>query len=317
MSLADEILYGRILVTGANGLLGQALVRVLASHPRYDVLATGRSPVPQFQDVSCGYVTMDITDASQVRRVVDSFNPTCIVNCAAMTQVDVCEVEREACWRTNVDAVETLARLCRTTGARLIQVSTDFVFDGASGPYHESDRPDPVNFYGKSKLAGENILREAALDRWAIARTILVFGAEPNLSRSNIALWVAGELSAGRPIRVVDDQSRSPTYNVDLANGIELIIRFGASGTFHLSGPEQLSVYSFARRIATALALDSSLITPIDSATLSQVAERPPHTGFVLRKAADTLGYAPHDLDAAIRLFGQKRADLTRREDRN
>lgn len=306
----EEILFGRILVTGANGLLGQALVRVLSSHPRYDVLATARSPVALFEDGSCGYMQMDITDAAEVRSVFDSFEPSCVVNCAAMTQVDVCETDRESCWKTNVDAVENLARLCRASGCRLVQVSTDFVFDGTSGPYRETDRPGPVNFYGKSKLAAENILREAGLDKWAIARTILVFGAEPDLSRSNIALWVHRELAKGSPIRVVDDQSRSPTYNVDLANGIELILRYGASGIFHVSGPEQLTVHEFALRIAATFDFDQSLISPIDSSTLSQVAKRPPHTGFVLDKARHVLGYRPHDLDAALQLFRQKQLDL-------
>ncbi|NNE33930.1 MAG: NAD(P)-dependent oxidoreductase [Rhodothermales bacterium] len=300
------MLFARVLVTGANGLLGQALVRVLTSHPRYDVLATGRSDVPLFEDASCGYVRLDITDATSVKRVFDTFAPTCVVNCAAMTQVDACETDREACWLTNVDAVETLARLCRASGARMVQVSTDFVFDGLAGPYREGDRPDPVNFYGRSKLAGENVLREAGLDNWTIARTVLVYGAEPNLSRSNIALWVHNELSLGNPIRVINDQVRSPTYNVDLANGIELILRYGASGIFHLSGPEHLTVCDFARRIAATFNLDQDLITEISSEELAQTAKRPPRTGFVLDKARAVTGYHPHDIDSALQLFGNR-----------
>lgn len=311
MQFPDEILYGRILVTGANGLLGQALVRNLSSHPRYDVLATGRQQRPVFAPSNCGYVRMDLTKAHEVRQVFESFAPTCVVNCAAMTQVDDCERERELCWITNVDAVETLSRLCWSTGCKLVQVSTDFVFDGDHGPYKETDRPAPVNFYGKSKLAAENILRESSLDKWAIARTVLVFGAEPGLSRNNIALWVQRELENGRPIRIVGDQYRSPTFNVDLANGIELILRYGASGIFHLSGPELLSVHEFAVRLAQVCGLDAGLITETDSATLNQTARRPPRTGFVLDKARRVLGYAPHDLDSAIRLFAQRLLDTT------
>jgi len=306
MQSSDEILFSRVLVTGANGLLGQALIRNLTSHPRYDVLATGRQDRPLYGVASCGYVTLDLTSPDEVRRVFDFFAPTCVVNCAAMTQVDECELSRERCWITNVDAVETLARLCRMSGCRLIQVSTDFVFDGTKGPYKETDRPDPVNFYGKSKLAAENILRESSLDKWAIARTVLVFGSERELGRSNIALWVHGELSAGRPIKVVDDQFRSPTFNVDLANGIELILRYGASGIFHLSGPELLSVHGFAHRVAEVCELDSGLISATSSESLKQTARRPPRTGFDIDKARRVLGYRPHDLDSAIRLFAQR-----------
>src|SRR5690606_30105480 len=118
--------------------------------------------------------------------------------------------------------------------ARLIQVSTDFVFDGANGPYREDARPHPISFYGKSKLAAENAVRGAGLDQWAIARTVLVYGAGNELSRSNIALWVIDKLSKGEPIHVVTDQWRTPTYAPDLAAGLERLVRFNKGGIYHL-----------------------------------------------------------------------------------
>ena len=191
------MLFNRILITGANGLLGQELVARMSRFPEYDVLATGRDAAPRFQGGSCGYAPLDVTCHDDVTRLFQDFAPNVVVNCAAMTQVDACEEQREACWRVNVEAVEHLARQCLATGTRLIQVSTDFVFDGTDGPYREDARPKPVNFYGKSKLAAENVTRGAGLEQWAIARTVLVYGTGHDLSRSNLALWVLDVPLAG------------------------------------------------------------------------------------------------------------------------
>ncbi len=300
------MLYRRVLITGANGLLGQALVAHLSRQPEYDVLATGRDTFPRFANASCGYTALDITAPQEVQRLMQDFTPDVVINCAAMTQVDRCEKERDLCWRVNAEAVEHLARACRRIGARLIQVSTDFVFDGADGPYREDARPDPVNFYGKSKLAAENVTRDAGIDGWAIARTVLVYGTAHNLSRSNIALWVIDKLSKGEPIQVVTDQWRSPTYVNDLANGIERIVRFGKTGIFHLSGREMVSVYDFACTIAHVFDLDASLISPTDHTHFQQPAPRPPRTGFIILKAETELGYKPHPIEDALRHLGTR-----------
>lgn len=300
------MLYERVLITGANGMLGQELVRCMSDYPDYDVLATARDDAPRFDNASCGYAPLDITDTEALRHLFTDFTPSVLVNCAAMTQVDDCEEQREACWRVNADAVEQMARLCRQHGTRLIQVSTDFVFDGEDGPYREDARPNPVNFYGRSKLAGENAAREAGHDRWAIARTVLVYGTGEGLSRSNIALWVAESLQQGKEIHVVTDQVRSPTYAPDLAAGIERLVRYRKSGTYHLSGRELLSVYDFAKRIADVYDLDGSLIHPTDRTQFQQKADRPPETGFIILKAESELGYKPRPVDEALRHLGTR-----------
>ncbi len=281
-------------------MLGQSLVRQLSRFPDYDVLATGRDATPRFKGGSGGYVPMDICDYDAVRSIFADFTPGVVVNCAAMTAVDACEDDKELCWRINVDAVEHLARCCLASGTRLIQISTDFVFDGKEGPYREEDRPEPVNFYGKSKLAAENFVRGAGLDRWAIVRTVLVYGTGEQLGRSNIALWVADRLAAGEKIRVVTDQLRTPTYVDDLANGVERVIRFGKTGVFHVSGREIMSVFDFAHRVADVFDLDSSLIEATDSTAFRQPADRPPSTGFIILKAETELGYKPRSVEKAL-----------------
>lgn len=294
------MVYQRVLITGANGLLGQELVRQLGSLPHYDVLATARDDAPLFSGGSCGYVPMDITDSTAVNTIFQDFAPDVVVNCAAMTNVDKCETQKEQCWQINADAVDHLAKLCLGSGSRIVQLSTDFVFDGLSGPYVESDRPNPLSFYGRSKLASENAARAAGIDRWAVVRTILVYGAGENLSRDNFVLWVVGKLSRGETINVVTDQWRSPTYAPDLAHGIERIIRFHKNGVFHLSGRELYTIHDLALSVADIFGLDRSLIRPTDASRFSQLAVRPRETGFIILKAETELGYKPRNLDQSL-----------------
>lgn len=300
------MLYKRVLITGANGLLGQDLVRLMSRYPEYDVLATGRDSAPRFTGRSCGYAPLDLTEPEEMTRLFQDFTPTVVVNCAAMTQVDDCETQREACWDVNAQAVDHLARQCNQIGAHLIQVSTDFIFDGEDGPYREDARPNPLSFYGKSKQASENVARAAGLDKWSIARTVLVYGTGEDLSRSNFVLWVLKKLSDGEPIHVVTDQYRTPTYSPDLAAGIERIARYGKSGIFHLSGRELISVYEFARIVAEVFDLDASLVNPTDSTKFTQTAPRPPKTGFIILKAETELGYRPRTLRNALRHLGAR-----------
>ncbi|MEZ4700354.1 MAG: dTDP-4-dehydrorhamnose reductase [Rhodothermales bacterium] len=294
------MLYQRILITGANGLLGQELVAAFSPHPEFDVLATGKDEQPRFSGGSYGYTQLDLTSAADVRHLFGLFTPDVVINCAAMTAVDQCEDERDACWRINVDAVEQMTRCCLNFGVKLVHISTDFVFDGKGGPYTENQRPDPVNFYGKSKLAAENAILKSGLGRWAIARTVLVYGAGENLTRSNIALWVIDKLSRGEEIQVVDDQWRTPTYAPDLAQGILRLIKFDKTGIYHLSGREYLSVYDFAQKIAAMFDLDATLIKRTNSSGFSQKALRPLNTGFIILKAESEFGYKPRTIEQSL-----------------
>lgn len=299
-----KMLFNRVLITGANGLLGQALTRRLSRMPEYDVLATARDDTPRFDIGSCGYAPLDITNTEAVETLCEDFTPNVVVNCAAMTDVDGCADAKDACWTVNADAVEHLAHTCRRHGARLVHVSTDFVFDGKDGPYTEDARPNPVNYYGRSKLAAENAVRAAGLTKWAIVRTVLVYGTAAGSTRSTIVSWLIDQLAAEEPVHIVTDQWRTPTYVHDLAQGIERLIHFEKTGLYHISGRELLSVYDLATTVADVLGFDAHLIHPVTSDYFERAVPRPPRTGFIILKAETELDYQPTPLTEGIQAVG-------------
>jgi dTDP-4-dehydrorhamnose reductase len=292
-----------VLVTGANGLLGQKLVKLLQHEPDINLVAAGKRPLALARG---SFQSLDITDETQVKDVMNRHQPDAIVHTAALTQVDACETERETCWRTNVDAVEFLTRHA-PRHCHFIHLSTDFIFDGSDGPLDETAQPNPVNYYGQSKLAGEEIVKKSGL-LWTIVRTVLVYGVSEDMSRSNIVLWVKKSLEQRKPIQVVNDQWRTPTLAEDLAQGCVLALKKKTAGIFHISGEEMMTPLDIARQTADFFGLDSSLIQPANSATFTQPARRPPRTGFVITKAKTQLGYQPHSFAQGLALIQQQLA---------
>jgi dTDP-4-dehydrorhamnose reductase len=287
----------KILVTGANGLLGQKLVKLLSEQEDTQVIATARKSLSTSPTVD--FYALDIIDKTQVMSVIQKTKPDVVINTAAMTQVDACETEREACMLNNVTAVENLIRACEKNNVHLIQVSTDFIFDGSHGPLDEEAEPRPVHFYGESKLAAELLVRDSQTS-WSILRTILVYGVTADMSRSNIVLWVKKSLEEGKQISVVNDQWRTPTLAEDLAMGCWLAAAKKAQGIFNISGKDILTPYHIALQTANFFKLDASLISPTDSATFKQPAQRPLKTGFTIEKARKELGYEPHSFQEGL-----------------
>lgn len=290
----------KILVTGANGLLGQKLVQLLSRQKEVEVIATARKELTKIPGVS--FEIMDITSSVQTEEVLLRTKPEVVINTAAMTQVDQCETERDLCWLHNVIGVENLVSACEKIKARLVHVSTDFIFDGSHGPLDESAIPAPVNFYGESKWVGEKVVQGSHLE-WAILRTVLVYGVTDDMSRSNIVLWVKKSLEEGKNINVVDDQWRTPTLAEDLAMGCYLAAKQKAKGIYHISGEEMMTPYDIAIRTAAFFGLNKNLINKTDSSKFRQPALRPPKTGFVITKAKTELNYQPHRFEEGLALI--------------
>lgn len=279
------------LVTGSNGLLGQKLSLLLDRDADFTLTASARTKL-NIPLSKSKFIQLDVTDENAVQEAIENARPDVIIHTAAMTQVDQCETDRESCWKNNVNAVGYLVRGCEKIGAHLIHISTDFVFDGSYGPLDETALPNPISYYGESKLAAEKILQQSKIN-WAILRTVLVYGVVQDQSRSNIVLWVKNSLESGKPIQVVTDQWRTPTLAEDLAMGCLLAAKNKAKGIYHVSGEEMMTPYDIAMQTAEFFKLDKSLITATDSNQFKQPARRPLKTGFIIEKAKKELGYQP------------------------
>lgn len=286
----------KIFITGANGLLGQKLVKYLSSD--YQLITSGEQEHLLLPVKGIPYHTLDITSAHACREIMSGYKPDIIINAASYTDVDGCEVHRELCWNVNVKGVENLAFAARKNMALLIHLSTDFVFDGEAGPYSEEDKPNPLSYYGKSKLASENIVRIEGIP-YAIIRTCVLYGLGVGIKK-NFFLWIYDNLKQGNPIKVVTDQFNTPTLVDDLAIGIRQLIRKSQYGLFHMAGPDFMNRFEFARAVARVMGFDSSLIEPITSADLNQKAKRPVRGGLRIDKAKRELGYRPRSVEKSI-----------------
>ncbi len=289
----------RILITGSNGLLGQKLVYKLRERDDVELIATARGTNRLLVQEGYTFLSMDIEDKDSVDEVIDRTRPDHIIHTAAMTNVDACESEHEACDRANVLAVEHMVRAAERHNVHFVHISTDFIFNGEDGPYFEDATPEPVSYYGHSKLKGEQIVQASKL-RWAILRTVLVYGVVDNPSRSNIVLWAKGALEKGQPINVVNDQVRCPTLAEDLADGCILAVDQNAAGIYNICGKDALNIIEIVQQVAEHYGLDKRLINPVSSATLNQPAKRPPRTHMPIDKAMRELGYRPHSFREGI-----------------
>jgi dTDP-4-dehydrorhamnose reductase len=294
----------KILYTGANGLLGQKISAATPQYSNHAFLATARGKNRTKNLGTASYASMDITDRQGIENVLSEFRPDVIIHGAAMTHVDECEQHKELAYNLNVVGTQNIVDAAKELGAHVVHISTDFIFDGQDGPYNEDGIPNPVSYYGETKLQAEHIVQ--TVDSWSILRTVLVIGIAEDLSRSNIVLWAKGALEKAQPIRVVDDQFRTPTLAEDLAQGALLAATQRAQGIFNISGPDFMSIYELVESVAEHFGLSMATVTRVDSSTLNQPAVRPPRTGFNISKAVENLGYRPHSFKEALEIIAQQ-----------
>lgn len=276
----------KILITGANGLLGQKVTEIFRHESSHELILTDLHD-NAFESKGFDYFPMDITKKEEVKESVKKYLPGIIINTAAYTNVDGCETDRELSWRVNVDAVKHFIIASRINSSKVIHISTDYVFDGKSGNYSESSKPNPLSYYGKSKLASENALITSGID-FAILRTMIIYGSGKNL-RPNFAIWLINMLSEKNTVTIVDDQFGMPTMVDDLGWAMVKMVDLNKSGLYHICGSEYVSRYEFAVKLAEVFELNENLIKPIKSSDLNQSAERPMNSSFILLKAETDL----------------------------
>ena len=288
----------RILVTGANGLVGSRLAPKLAAQG-HDVLATGRGP--RRGEGAFPYVACELTRADELSAMLDQARPELIVHCASMTEVDACEAAPQEAFAINVTATAQLAQTAKAQGAHLIYVSTDYVFDGEAGPYTEDALPNPRGVYALTKHMGEQAVRALA-GSWAIARTASVYDWPP-AGRMNFGAYLVMALRAGQPVTVFEDQSVSPSLASNVA---ELLAELGTrklTGLWNVAGDEVVSRVEFGERVCQAFGFGRSLLTAVKMADVALPVPRPRNAGLRVEKVKGALQAQPLGLDASLRLL--------------
>ncbi|MCI0920263.1 SDR family oxidoreductase [Sphingobacterium rhinopitheci] len=283
----------RIFITGSNGFLAQKFCELIKDEQLpYNVLGVSKSANRNIYLNDDEFVRLDLVDFEVLKQEITKFKPTHILHTAAVTAVEACEEDKQYADLINVALTEYLSQYAKDNNSHFTFISTDFVFDGTEGPYSEEDSTKAVNYYGQSKILAENAVLASGATA-AILRTILVYGAIPDRSRGNLVLWAKGQLEQNKPIKVVSDQWRMPTWVDDLAQSCLLAMNMHAKGIFHISGDELMTIEESVYKIADALSLKKELISPITAKELGQENNRPRMTGFNLKKSKIVLKYQP------------------------
>jgi dTDP-4-dehydrorhamnose reductase len=281
----------KLLVTGASGLLGSWTVALAES----DCAVT---PTDVIEPAHPNAVKIDITDAEGVRQLFQKLRPDTVIHTASETNVDKCETERERAWKINVDGTRNIAEACSETSAKLVCISTDYVFDGEKGFYDEEDSPNPIDFYGLTKLEAEKeVMRHCK--NFAVLRTSVLYGRHP--WKQDFATWVINKLRQNQEITVVDDHFNTPTLADNLAKMALEVGERDLQGIFHTSGIERISRYEFARKIAQTFNLNPVLIKPIKMNELKAwIAKRPKDSSLNTGKVQKQLKTKPLNINEGL-----------------
>lgn len=286
----------RVCIVGANGLLGQNLLRTAPS--TVELWGAGLEETALSPSLSpANYRQLDLTDLEAVHAVLEECAADWVINAAAMTAVDRCETEPELCRAINCTAPATMAQLSN----RFVQISTDYVFDGRSGPYREEAPTAPLSVYGSSKLDSEKLVLDAS-PHHLVVRTMTLYGRGIGL-RPSFVDWVEANLQQRKELPLVTDQIGNPTLASSLARSLWALVQQGASGLYHISGGERCSRYEWAERVARYLGEPTDLFRPLLTRDLKQPAARPLESGFVLEKIAKIPSVVIDTLDQQLQCY--------------
>jgi dTDP-4-dehydrorhamnose reductase len=283
----------KLLITGASGLYGSKLAQ-LALAQGIEVYSS------DIQNLSVygNSVKLDISGKEQVEAAFKTIKPDAVVHAASLTDVDKCETNKELAWKVNVEGTKNIADAAKASGSFLIYISTDYVFSGAKGRYKEADVPEPINYYGLTKLKAEEIVR--AQNEFFIARPSVIYGSTPAAGKVNFALWLIEALRKGERVKIVTDQWNTPTLNTSLAEMTLEVIGRRLTGVWHLCGASRVSRLEFAEQIADAFGLDKGLIDGVLSSQFTWPAKRPMDSSLDTSKAQKTLQKKPLEMATAL-----------------
>jgi dTDP-4-dehydrorhamnose reductase len=284
----------KLLITGASGLYGSKLAQIALSK-NYEVYSS------DIQELSVygNFVKLDISGKTQVDEAFKTIKPDVVVHAATLTDVDKCELNKELAWKVNVEGTKNIVEAAKITGSFLIYISTDYVFGGEKGRYKETDAPNPINYYGVTKLKAEEIVKTQK--KYFIARPSVMYGSTPSAGKINFALWIIENLRKGEHVKIVTDQWNTPTLNTNLAEMTLEVIERKLTGIYHLCGATRVSRFEFAEQIADVFSLDKGLIDKVLSSQFTLPAKRPMDSSLDTSKAQQTMQYKPLEMDMALK----------------
>jgi len=291
----------KVLVIGGSGLLGRKLRDILLEHT-YDVNTTHYPDYPTEMEKN---YHLDITMKKDVDDVIKKIKPDVIVHTAALTNVDECEKNKDVAENINALGTRNIAETAKKIDAKVMYVSTDYVFDGTKGLYKEEDQVHPLNYYGFTKLKGEEAVK-TILDDWIIVRTSVIYGSNNN---KNFARWILDNLQRQKRISIVNDQYVSPTLNTDLSEQIVALLNSDAQGVFHTAGGERINRYAFSQIVADVFQLDKTLINAINMKDMKWVAQRPEDSSLNIAKISRLK--KPYKVKKAVSLLKEEIGRLT------
>jgi len=303
----------KILVIGGGGQLGTKIVeQARKAHSLYTTYMTRKPPLEEARTFQ-----VDKTDREAIQGLIRRLEPDAVIDTAAVHNVDYCEAHREEVRLVNVEGTRNIAEVCGSLRAKMVFVSTDYVFDGGKGLYKETDPANPVNYYGQSKLEGEKAVREAC-ENHAIARTSVIYsGVSTNTLQSssgkplNFAMWLTQKLGKGEPVNIVTDQYSSPTLADSLAEALIKVCEQDTTGLYHVAGKTRLNRYDFTIKLAEIMGYDQSLVNPLDSSNMKQMAKRPMDSSLDVKKIERTLGIPMLNIDEALTIFSTQAKEGT------
>jgi len=286
----------KLLITGASGLYGSKLAK-LALDRGIEVYSSDI----QGLSIYGNFVKLDIVGKAQVDEAFQNIKPDVVVHAATLTDVDKCEMDKELAWRVNVEGTKNIVEASKSAGAFLVYISTDYVFSGEKGCYVESDSPEPINYYGITKLEAETVvMQNMAESDFFIGRPSVIYGSTPAAGKVNFALWLIEALRKGDRVKIITDQWNTPTLNTNLAEMTLEVIERRLNGVYHTCGATRVSRFEFATKIADTFGLDKSLIDKVTSAQFTLPAKRPMDSSLDTTLAQRTLNCKPLTLDKAL-----------------
>jgi dTDP-4-dehydrorhamnose reductase len=284
----------KLLITGASGLYGSRLAEAALAR-NFEVYSCDVQELPV-----CGnFVKFDVSNKELVNEAFKRVKPDVVVHAATLTDVDKCELNKELAWKINVEGTKNIVEAANTAGSFIIYISTDYVFNGEKGRYTESDTPDPINYYGLTKLKAEELVKTQT--EYFIARPSVIYGSTPAAGKVNFALWLIETLRKGERVKIVTDQWNTPTLNTNLAEMTLEVVERRLTGTFHLCGATRVSRLQFAESIAEAFGLNKNLIDHALSSQFKWPAKRPMDSSLDTSKAQQTLLSKPLEIGEALK----------------